>query len=66
AITKTRELKAAGLVIGIQQTEAVLQQRREKSALFDIEKSAGKHVKWAGAKLLSRENANSQFKEVTK
>ncbi|KAH3735303.1 hypothetical protein DPMN_041768 [Dreissena polymorpha] len=66
AITKTRELKSAGLGISIQQTKAVLQQRLEKSALFDREKSAGKHVKWAGAKLLSRENRSRQFKEVTK
>ncbi|KAH3839541.1 hypothetical protein DPMN_112973 [Dreissena polymorpha] len=65
AITKTNDLKTTGLGIGIQQTKAVLQQRREKNALFNREKSAGKQVKRAGAKLLSRENGSSQFKEVT-
>ncbi|KAH3775935.1 hypothetical protein DPMN_177345 [Dreissena polymorpha] len=65
AITKTNDLKTTGLGIGIQQIKAVLQQRWEKNALFNREKSAGKQVKWAGAKLLSRENGSSQFKEVT-
>ena len=40
AITKTGELKSAGIGVGIQQTKAVLQQRREKSALFYREKKA--------------------------
>ncbi|KAH3824193.1 hypothetical protein DPMN_126024 [Dreissena polymorpha] len=35
AITKTNDLKITGLGIGIQQTKAVLQQRREKNALFN-------------------------------
>ncbi|KAH3806358.1 hypothetical protein DPMN_134677 [Dreissena polymorpha] len=65
AITKTNDLKTTGLGIGIQQTKAVLQQRREKNTLFNREKRAGKQVKWAGAKLLSGVNGSSQFKEVT-
>lgn len=65
AVTKSAELKALNLGVGVQQTKAVLQKRRDLNAVYEREKAAGKTLKWAGAKLLVRDRDNGNFREVT-
>ena len=50
--------------VGVQQTKAVLQRRKDLSAAYDREMAAGKTVKWAGAKLMVREGNVCEFYEV--
>ena len=62
---KIENLKALNLGVGVQQTKAVLQKRRDMSAIYDREKSAGRQLKWAGARLLVRDGNSGNFREVT-
>jgi hypothetical protein len=64
-VDKSGELKIAKQGVGIQQTKAVLQKRRNLNEAFEREKVAGKDVKWAGSRLLVRDNEREQYKEVT-
>ncbi|KAH3839003.1 hypothetical protein DPMN_112423 [Dreissena polymorpha] len=65
ATSKYDVLRNEGLGIGIQQTKAVLNKRRQLNDVFNREKSAGKQVKWAGSRLMVRNNSSDQFREVT-
>ncbi|KAH3818234.1 hypothetical protein DPMN_119835 [Dreissena polymorpha] len=65
ATSKYDVLRNAGLGIGIQQTKAVLNKGRQLNDVFNREKSAGKQVKWAGSRLMVRNNSSDQFREVT-
>lgn len=65
AITKSANLKALNLGVGVQQTKTVLQKRRDLNAVYEREKAAGKTLKWAGAKLLVRDGDTGNFREVT-
>ena len=58
-------LKASYQGVGVQQTKAVLQKRRDMNGIYDREKAAGKTLKWAGARLLAREGDTGDFHEVT-
>ena len=64
AADKSEHLKTLNQGVGVQQTKAVLQKRRDLSAAYDREKAAGKTVKWAGAKLMVREGDAGNFYEV--
>lgn len=61
---KSDFLKSINQGVGVQQTKAVLQKRRDMSAVYDREKAAGRTVKWAGAKLLVRDGNVGEFREV--
>ena len=65
AADKSDKLKDLNQGVGVQQTKAVLQKRRDMNAVFDREKAAGRQVKWAGAKLLVRDGNVGNFREVT-
>ena len=64
AADKREHLKTLNQGVGVQQTKAVLQKRRDMSAAYDPEKAAGKTVKWGGAKLMLREGSTGNFYEV--
>lgn len=65
AMEKVTELKASNQGVGVQQTKAVLQKRRDLNAVYEREKAAGNTLKWAGAKLLVRDRDGGNFREVT-
>ena len=65
ATEKSDKLKGLNQGVGVQQTKAVLNKRRDMNAIFDREKAAGRQVKWAGAKLLVRDGNVGKFREVT-
>lgn len=65
AADKSEKLKDLKQGVGVQQTKAVLQKRRDMNAVFEREKAAGRTVKWAGAKLLVRDGNVGNFREVT-
>ena len=62
---KAEYLKGLNQGVVVQQTKAVLQKRRNMSAIYDREKAAGRTLKWAGAKLLVRDGDIGNFREVT-
>ena len=62
---KYEALKTVNKGVGVQQTRAVLQKRREMNEIYDREKAAGRQVKWSGAKLLVRDGGSGNFREVT-
>ena len=62
---KREALKVFNQGVGVQQTRAVLQKRRDMNGIYDREKAAGKTLKWAGARLLAREGDTGDFHEVT-
>ena len=62
--TQTKRFHASAPV-GVQQTKAVLQKRRDMNEIYEREKAAGKTLKWAGAKLLARDGNTGDFKEIT-
>ena len=62
---KSEALKDVNKGVGVQQTKAVLQKRREMNEIYDREKAAGRQVKWSGAKLLVRDGNVGNFREVT-
>ena len=62
---KYETLKTINKGVGVQQTKAVLQKRREMNEIYDREKAAGRQVKWSGAKLLVRDCNSGNFREVT-
>ena len=64
AAEKSELLKTIKQGVGVQQTKAVLQRRRDLSAAYDSETAAGKTVEWAGAKLMVREGNVGEFYEV--
>lgn len=64
AFDKSEALKAVNQGVGVQQTKAVLQKRRDMQPVVDRERRAGKITKWAGSKLLVREQGG-QFREVS-
>lgn len=64
ATEKAEILKASDQGVGVQQTKAVLQKRRDMQPLVEREKAAGRAIKWAGSKLLARDHGG-QFREVT-
>ena len=57
-------LKSIHQGVGVQQTKAVLNKRKNLSTAYDREKAAGKTVKWVGAKLMVREGNTGDFHEV--
>ena len=65
AADKFEALKNVNKGVGVQQTKAVLQKRRDMNEIYDREKAAGRQVKWAGAKLLVRDGDAGNFREVT-
>ena len=62
---KYETLKTANKGVGVQQTRAVLQKRRDMNEIYDREKAVGRQVKWSGAKLLVRDGDSGNFREVT-
>ena len=62
---KSDALKAVNKGVGVQQTRAVLQKRREMNDIYEREKAAGRQLKWSGAKLLVRDGDSGNFREVT-
>ena len=64
AADKRDFLKTQNQGVGVQQTKAVLQKRKDLSAAFDREVAAGKTVKWAGSKLMVRDGPGGDFYEV--
>lgn len=65
AFEKANTLRNAKVGVSVQQTKATMQKRREKSALYDREKEAGRTVKWAGSRLMVRNGTTGTFREVT-
>jgi DNA repair exonuclease SbcCD ATPase subunit len=65
AATMATELRNAEQGVGIQQTKAVLQKRREMCAIVDRERAAGHQFKWAGSRLLVRNGDQGPYREVT-
>lgn len=57
-------LKTIHQGVGVQQTKAVLNKRKNLSTAYDREKAAGKTVKWVVAKLMVREGNTGDFHEV--
>ena len=64
AAEKSEMLKSIHQGVGVQQTKAVLNKRKNLSTAYDREKAAGKTVKWVGAKLMVREGNTGDFHEV--
>ena len=62
---KFEALKTVNKGVGVQQTKAVLQKRRDMNEIYDREKAAGRQMKWAEAKPLVRDGDAGNFREVT-
>ncbi|KAH3775374.1 hypothetical protein DPMN_176775 [Dreissena polymorpha] len=52
SIEKNPDLRALQQGVGIQQTKAILEKRRNKQHIVDRERNAGRTTKWAGSRLL--------------
>ena len=62
---KIENLRALNLGVGVQQTKAVLQKRRDMSAIYDREKLSEGQLEWAGARILVRGSTSGNFREVS-
>ncbi|KAH3735171.1 hypothetical protein DPMN_041632 [Dreissena polymorpha] len=52
SLEKNPDLRALHQGVGIQQTKATLEKRRNKQHIVDRERNAGRTTKWAGSRLL--------------
>ena len=62
---KIETLKSASLGVGVQQTRAVINQRRRMNDIYRREKASGKQLRWSGGKLLVRDRDGEDFREIT-